>query len=105
MATRPKLTLSPVWTVFRFALRDGDARAYRDALRILRGAGFRGLPAPGPAGCDAPFPAAVLADVDRAPPDVTRVIFAALWDAGLHPVAVSGCALAEVGTAELGAGA
>jgi len=30
-----------MWTVFRFSLSGGGERAYRDALDILRGAGFR----------------------------------------------------------------
>jgi hypothetical protein len=91
-----------MWTVFRFSLRGGDARAYRDALEILRGAGFRAAPGVGPIDSDAPFPAAVAADVERPAADVTRVIFAALCDAGLHPVAVSGCAVAEPAPAEQG---
>jgi hypothetical protein len=82
-----------MWTVFRFSLSGGCARAYRDALEILRGAGFRQADEPlDPA---APFAASVLADVHRDPADVTRAIFSALGDAGLRPVAVSGCRLPE----------
>ncbi|HET8539634.1 MAG TPA: hypothetical protein VFL83_07155 [Anaeromyxobacter sp.] len=91
-----------MWTVFRFSLASGDARAYREALEILGGAGFRPRPA-GPIDAGAPFPAAVVGDVQRAAADVTRVIFAALAEAGLRPVAVSGCALAEAPPATLGA--
>ena len=89
-----------MWTVFRFSLCCGGDRAYREALEILRGAGFRHVPGPPPAGADAPFPAAVLADVGRSPADVTRAIFEALDEAGLHPVAVSGCAIGEQPPAE-----
>ncbi len=84
-----------MWSVFRFSLSDGGDRAYRDALEILRGAGFRRAPAPGRFDGLAPFPAAVVADVRRSPADVTRAIFEALHEAGLRPVAVSGCAIAE----------
>jgi hypothetical protein len=92
-----------MWTVFRFSLCGGDTRAYHRALEILRGAGFRIAVGPKPIEPDAPFPAAVLADVQRAPSEVTRVIFGALLEAGLHPVAVSGCPLGEQPPAERGA--
>jgi hypothetical protein len=93
VARLPERTLFPVWTVFRFSLSGGGARAYRDALEILRGAGFR--QAPGPLDPSAAFPASVLAEVRRDPADVTRAIFSALADAGLRPVAVSGCRARE----------
>ncbi len=80
-----------MWTVFRFSLSGGAERAYRDALDILRGAGFRRAGGAEPIDVGAPFPAAVLADLRRTPGDVTRIIFDALRDAGLRPVAVSGC--------------
>ena len=93
-------TLSPMWSVFRFSLCRGGERAYRDALEILRGAGFRQAPAPEPVDADAPFPAAVVADVGGSPADVTRAIFEALQAAGLRPTAVSGCAIVERPPAE-----
>ncbi len=79
-----------MWTVFRFSLRGGEARAYHDALEILRRAGFRSARAVDAIDPEAPFPAAVAADVRSEPADVTRAIFSALHEAGLHPVAVSG---------------
>ncbi len=81
-----------MWTVFRFSLCGGE-RAYRDALEILRGAGFRRAGAAA-VDADSPFPAAVVADVRSDPSDVTRAIFSALRDAGLRPVGVSGARIA-----------
>lgn len=78
-----------MWTVFRFSLAGGGERAYRAALEILSGAGFRR--AGGPVDLAATFPAAVLAEVPRTPADVTRAIFEALHEAGLRPVGVCGC--------------
>jgi hypothetical protein len=78
-----------MWTLFRFSLR-GGARAYGDALEILRGAGFQRADVAAALDPDAPFPAAVVADVRSEPADVTRAIFSALHEAGLHPVGVSG---------------
>ena len=93
-----------MWSVFRFSLSDGGERAYRDALEILRGAGFRRAPdAAAPCETGAPFPAAVVADVRRSPAEVTRIIFVALHEAGLRPVGVSGCRAAERPPAELAA--
>lgn len=83
-----------MWTVFRFSLCGAGAREYRDALELLRGAGFRCAPSAETIDAAAPFPAAVVADVRRSPDEVTRVIFAALSEAGLRPVAVSGCPVA-----------
>lgn len=80
--------------LFRIALSGGGDRAYRDALEILAGAGFRRAGA-GPVDPRATFPAAVLAEVWRDPADVTRAIFAVLREAGLRPVAVTGCRVAE----------
>jgi hypothetical protein len=90
VARPPERTLSPMWTLFRFSLRGGEARAYGDALEILRGAGFRRADAGTAIDADAPFPVAVVADVRSEPADVTRAIFSALHEAGLHPVGVSG---------------
>ncbi len=84
-----------MWTVFRFSLSGGGARAYRDALEILRGAGFRRAPGPERIGADGTFPGAVVADVRRDPAEITRAIFEALHEGGLHPVAVTGCAIGE----------
>jgi hypothetical protein len=85
-----------MWSVFRFSLSDGGERAYRDALEILRGAGFRRAPDP-VARCEpgAAFPAVVVGDVRRSPAEVTRIIFVTLDEAGLRPVGVSGCRAAE----------
>ncbi len=82
-----------MWTIFRFSLRAGGAGAYREALEILRGAGFRRADAGDAIDADAPFPAGVVADVRSEPADVTRAIFAVLHEAGLHPVGVSGAPL------------
>lgn len=78
----------------RFSLGGGE-RAYRDALEILRGAGSRHARPEEPIDAAAPFPAAVVARVARRPDDVTRAVFAALAEAGLRPVAVSGCRVHE----------
>jgi hypothetical protein len=91
-----------MWSVFRFSLAGGGARAYRDALAILRGAGFERA-SPAELDQDAPFPAAVVADVPRSPDDVTRVIFAALSEAGLRPVGVSGCRMPPRPPVDVGA--
>lgn len=79
-----------MWTIFRFSLRAGGAGAYREALEILRAAGFREAHAEDAIDADAPFPARVVADVRSEPADVTRAIFSALQEAGLHPVGVCG---------------
>ncbi len=82
-----------MWTRFRFSLC-GGARAYREALEMLRRAGFHGAGAAEAFDADAPFPAAVVGDVGSEPSDVTRAIFSALREAGLRPVAVSGAPIA-----------
>ncbi len=82
-----------MWTLFRFSLCGGGARAYREALEILHGAGFRRADGGEAIDADAPFPAAVIADVRNEPGDVTRAIFSALREAGLRPVGVSGAAM------------
>ena len=83
-----------MWSVYRFSL-SGGARAYCDALEILRHAGFRRAAAREPLEGAATFPAAVVTDARRDPADVTRIIFAMLQEAGLRPVSVSGCRVAE----------
>ncbi len=88
-----------MWTVFRFSLCGGGAPAYRDALEILRGAGFRSAAGAQAIDADAPFPAAVVADVRTEPADVTRAIFSALREAGLRPMGVSGAPVAPPATA------
>jgi hypothetical protein len=82
-----------MWTIFRFSLHARRAGAYREALEILRAAGFRRAGADDAIDADAPFPAGVVADVRSEPADVTRAIFSALHEAGLHPVGVSGAPL------------
>lgn len=92
-----------MWTVFRFALSGADDRAYREAYDILRGAGFARaseVAAPSDLGS---FPAAVVADVTQDPSAVTRVIFAALAEARLRPLAVTGCPAAWEPRLEAGA--
>lgn len=83
-----------MWTLFRFSLCGGGARAYGEALEILRGAGFRCAETGEAIDADAPFPAAVVADVGGEPAEVTRVIFSTLREAGLRPVGVSCAPLA-----------
>jgi hypothetical protein len=83
-----------MWMICRFSLCGGGERAYRDALEILRGAGFQRAGGDDALDDRAPFPAAVVADVRNEPEDITRAIFSALREAGLRPVAVSGAAIA-----------
>ncbi len=91
-----------MWTLLRFSLSGGGARAYRDALELLRRAGFRraGAERIDP---DAAFPAAVVGDVGTEPEEATRAVFAVLREAGLRPVAVSGARVALRPAPALGA--
>lgn len=77
--------------LLRFALSGGGPSGYREAFEILSRAGFRRVGPSGPVDAAATFPAAVLGEVGVSPEDVTRVVFAALGEAGLRPVAVSAC--------------
>ncbi|HEX9049351.1 MAG TPA: hypothetical protein VF841_02350 [Anaeromyxobacter sp.] len=85
-----------MWMRVRFSLSGGGERAYREALEILRGAGFgpEEAGAGEPIEVGAPFPAAVIADVRREPAEVTRAVFSALRAAGLRPLGVSGAPVA-----------
>jgi hypothetical protein len=93
-----------MWMLFRFSLCGGE-RAYRDALEILRGAGFQRAGGGDVLDAEAPFPAAVVADVRNEPADVTRAIFSALREAGLRPVGVSGAAIAGPASPDVDAAA
>jgi hypothetical protein len=81
-----------MWTLIRFALAEGAG--YGTAFEILRLAGFRAHQVPdSPRACSA-MPAAVIADVLQDPAVISRVVFEALAEARLRPVAVAGCEIA-----------
>jgi hypothetical protein len=90
-----------MWTVIRLVLHGEDARAYRTAGDLLRGAGFADPAAaePGPG-------RRVVADLLQDPAVVARAVFEALAEAGLRPVWVSGSQVdVRLGRARRGAAA